>query len=529
MTWRTLAPHAAEGAILTRTLHLPDRILRKGTRLDPAACEALAQAGIEAITVDTLGPGDIGENDAANIVAAALAGDGITAGRASAGRVDLIGAANGMVDVDRAALDRLNALDEAITVATLPPDSVVAAGDVVATIKIIPFTVPRTLADEAARIASPILVRRFRPLRAILIQTILPDTKAALLAKTAQVTADRLARHRASLMERVEIAHECDPMARALADAATRHPDLILIAGAAAIMGRADTIPQALEAAGGAIVRLGMPVEPGNLLMLGDLHGIPVIGMPGCARSPVDNGIDLVLRRLAAGLTVDSAVIGRMGVGGLLPGRERPAMQTAGITALVLAAGLSQRMGADHKLLLPLGSKPLVRHAVETLQHAAIEEIVVVTGHRASEIENALAGTAVRFVHNADFAAGMGGSLAAGAAAAGDSCDGILVCLGDMPLVTPATVTALVAAFAPARGRDICIPVFQSRRGHPILFAARYRDRLQRLRGDAGARRIVEAEAAHVVEVPVEDPGILADADTPEDFARIAGAGSRDI
>ncbi len=216
--------------------------------------------------------------------------------------------------IDRAAIDRVNFIDEAITVATLPPDVLVAAGETVATIKIIPFALRRALLDSLP--ADAIELRPLRAFRALLVQTESSATKPGVLDKTRDVTELRLTSLGSSLIGETRCAHETGAIATAIADT---DADLILIVGASAIVDRRDVIPAAIEQVGGTIERYGMPVDPGNLLLLARYGTTPIVGMPGCARSPAFNGIDLVLRRLAAGLPLDRTVIARMGVGGLLP------------------------------------------------------------------------------------------------------------------------------------------------------------------------------------------------------------------
>ncbi len=179
--------------------------------------------------------------------------------------------------------------------------------------------------------------------------------------------------------------------------------DLVLMLGASAVMDEHDVIPAAIRAAGGEVERIGMPVDPGNLLVLGRAGATRIIGVPGCARSPKRSGFDFVLERIAAGVAVGRRELARMGVGGLLEDiAERPAPRASKIAAIVLAAGRSTRMG-DNKLLAMLDGRPLVRHAVEAALGSAARPVVVVTGNDADAVRAALSGLDVRFVHNADF------------------------------------------------------------------------------------------------------------------------------
>jgi molybdenum cofactor cytidylyltransferase len=185
-----------------------------------------------------------------------------------------------------------------------------------------------------------------------------------------------------------------------------------------------------------------MPVDPGNLLCLGRIGDIPAMVLPGCARSPKRNGFDLVLERLFAGLSVASADIAAMGEGGLLPEAERPEPRAVAATprkvgAVVLAAGRSSRFGDAHKLLADWQGKPLIAHAIDAVSAAGLPAPIVVLGHAADAVRAALTGRSVQFVEAADWADGMGRSLAAGIAAVPADWDAALVCLADMPAVEP--------------------------------------------------------------------------------------------
>ena len=171
-----------------------------------------------------------------------------------------------------------------------------------------------------------------------------------------------------------------------------------------------------------------MPVDPGNLMLIGTARGQPLIGAPGCARSPKENGFDWVLMRLLAGLPVSRSDITGMGVGGLLmeivtrpqPRDEPVKADGRRIAAIILAAGRSTRMGGPNKLLAEIGGRPLVRIAVEEALASSAQPVIVVTGHQREKVEAALEGLKVQRVHNPDFAEGLSTSLKAGLAAVPD-------------------------------------------------------------------------------------------------------------
>ena len=319
---------AATGAVLAHSLTLPDGKLPKGRVLSPPDIARLDKAGIAQVTVARLDPQDVPEDDAALALAQALVPDpdaqGLRLSGAGAGRVNLIAAGPGLIEIDVAAVSALNGIEPMITLATLPPLKRVVAGAMVATVKIIAYAVDRAqlaAACDAARGAMRLLPPQIAT--ATLIETRVGD--AAPPDKGRRAMAERLARLDARLTARQVVPHDEAPLARAIAEAPG---ELVLVLTASATSDIDDVAPAALRAAGGQVTRFGMPVDPGNLLFLGYLaDGRPVIGLPGCARSPALNGADWVLERVICSRAVSSDDIAAMGVGGLLkemPTRPRP-------------------------------------------------------------------------------------------------------------------------------------------------------------------------------------------------------------
>ena len=198
-------------------------------------------------------------------------------------------------------------------------------------------------------------------------------------------------------------------------------------------------------------------------------------------------------------------------------------MCTMRITALVLAAGGSTRMGGANKLLLSLRGKPVLTHVLEAVCEAPVTEVVVITGYDARPVRAVAAAHAVRLVYNPDHAAGMATSLRCGLTAAPEA-DGYLICLGDMPHIAPETLRRVCAAFAAQPAPSIIAPVHGGRRGHPVLFDAAFRNALCALRGDVGARAVLQALADALVPVAVDDAGIFEDLDTPAAYAHACRA-----
>jgi molybdenum cofactor cytidylyltransferase len=269
--------------------------------------------------VARLDPGDVHENEAASRLAEALRGPGLIRRDAFTGRANLHAEGPGILTVDATAVAAVNAIDPAITLATLPEWQRVTAGTMAATIKIIAYAVPESaLAAACAAGRAALSLRGPATPMAELIVTELDGAAPGDAAVAARM--DRLG----IACRSIRVPHEESALRRALL--ASRAP-LRLILTASATSDAADVGPAALIAAGGRLIRFGMPVDPGNLLFLGEMPGARVIGLPGCARSPALNGADWVLEREACGVRVTGDDIASMGVGGLLkeiPTRPQP-------------------------------------------------------------------------------------------------------------------------------------------------------------------------------------------------------------
>ena len=324
MKFGSLAVSDAEGAILAHSLTLNDGALRKGRVLGAEDISRLKAAGIHTVTAARLEPDDISEDAAAEVIGGHLTAPGLHLGTVFTGRVNLIAEAAGIIRVNASAVAALNAVDEGLTVATVPDLMRIEADQLVATVKVIPYALPQSVVQNGAAALgeAPIRLHPFQGGTAHLVMTKTPGFKESLLAKGEAVVRDRVETLGYRLAQVTIVAHEEVAIAEALQPA-----DLTLILGASATSDRADVAPAAVIRAGGQIDRFGMPVDPGNLLFLGQIEGKPVVGLPGCARSPALNGVDWVLERLSAGLPVTGADIAAMGVGGLLKemtGRPQP-------------------------------------------------------------------------------------------------------------------------------------------------------------------------------------------------------------
>lgn len=537
MIFGSFAVAQAEGLVLAHAVSLPGDILRKGHRLTRSDVERMTAEGIETVLAARLEPGDMLEDDAATRLAAVLPRPYLRCSKAATGRVNVYSTVAGLFTADKAAVDRCNAVDPAITLACLADHKQVAAGDMVATFKIIPLAVAGSKVSEAADIlrrTQPLDVSPFRPHSVALISTLLPSLRTSVIDKTRRALEQRLARSTSRIVSEARVRHDTDALAEAIRfalGAQTAKPDLIVIFGASAVSDPLDVVPQAIRLAGGEVVQVGMPVDPGNLLVLGKVGATPVLGAPGCARSPKENGFDWILDRLLAGEEVGVREIRAMGVGGLLveiPSRPQPretgSDRQAKVAAVLLAAGTASRIGdGRHKLLAEFDGVALVRRLAQAACDSDILGLVVVTGHRSPEIEAALAGLPAEIAHNPDFATGMASSLIAGfASVAAAQADGLLVMLADMPAVSTADLTALIEAFRAAGGGAIVRAVARGVPGNPVILPSVLRNEVMRLEGDVGARHLIDSAGIPVIDVEIGDTARL-DVDTAEAVAAAGG------
>ncbi len=334
MLFANVALSAAGGAILAHSMKLPERRLKKGQVLDEEALEALRAAGITRVTVAQLDAEDIDEDQAAGCLAAALAGDHIRVAKAFTGRCNLYSEVDGLLVLNAPAIDAVNQVHESLTVATLANSTRVQAGQMLATTKVIPYAAPAAALTQCLSLshhAEPVMtVHAFSSQRVAMIQSRVPGGREALLGKMRVAIENRLLSLGSELQVEERCDHEVAAIAARVRQLSGANTDLLLIAGASAIVDRGDVIPAAIEAAGGEVLHFGMPVDPGNLLLLGRHAGTPIIGLPSCARSPSFNGLDQVLERFFAGLEVTPEHLMSWGVGGLLKEiRERPQAREA--------------------------------------------------------------------------------------------------------------------------------------------------------------------------------------------------------
>jgi molybdenum cofactor cytidylyltransferase len=522
----------AAGAILAHSLKIGKHTFRKGRTLSAKDLAALRNSNIETIVAVRLEENDLHENTAAERLATAIAGNNLSLSAAATGRCNLVANADGLAVLTADTIDALNLTNEVIAISTVAPYRQVKKGDVVATVKIITFGVAKSIIEACEKIATdtgkPVSLAPYTQKKIGLLQTKLPILRDSLLEKARTITSNRITALGCEFVHEVICDHTSTDVAAALKECEQNACDITLIMGASAIADRGDVIPTAVEKCGGIVEHFGLPVDPGNLMLMGTVSTMRVLGLPGSARSPRLHGFDWVLQRLVANISVNGEDLMRMGVGGLLkdiPSRPLPRTaavktdETSGthrnIVAIILGAGQSRRMGAVNKLLAEIDGRPMVSHVVATARKSKVHRILVVTGYEQERLQTALTDYDVEFIHNPDYAEGLSTSLSVAVSALDDDTDAAVVCLGDMPGVSPEHINALINAFDPNAGRQICIPTFNGKWGNPVLWDQRFFSAMQNVSGDVGARHLIGEHQDVLYEVPIKDNAVITDLDTP--------------
>jgi len=346
-------------------MRIPGTVIKKGTRLDPERIATLKQSGIRKVTGARLDAEDVDENTAAGLLAQVLAGEGVVIGKPATGRCNLYAVHHGLTQVNANCIDAINLCGGQVTIATLPNYGQAYEDQAVATVKVIPFGLDREAfikcVELAGETSGAINCRPLRHHHAALILTSSNGTKASVLASTLEVTRERLEALGSHIAFHQCCGHSVADVSAALRQALQQGCDPILLCGASVTVDENDIIPQAMLSCGIELEHFGMPVEPGNMLLLGRVAGRTVINLPGCSRSPKLNGLDWVLERTLADILVSADEIMRMGVGGLIKDRAHVQRRQSDrarhlkkkksrIAGVILAAGRSVRSLAAFRI-----------------------------------------------------------------------------------------------------------------------------------------------------------------------------------
>jgi molybdenum cofactor cytidylyltransferase len=522
----------ANGALLAHTTHAGALKLRKGHVLRGADIEGLRAAGVKSVTVARLEAGDIDENTAAERIGRILQFAGIKVGAASTGRVNFHAEEAGIFVVDAELITAMNLVDSSVTVATVKPFDRVNEGQMVVTVKIIPFVVSEPVMAALTELACKRLafrVQHFTGSRIGLVQTMLPSLKSTVLDKTRAIVERRILGNHGILTAELRVAHQSKPLSAAIRELHKTN-DIVLVFGASAVVDAGDIVPSAIIEAGGTVHQIGMPVDPGNLLILAELEGKSVIGAPGCARSPKENGFDWVLDRLMAELPVTRRDLVSMGVGGLLmeiPARPQlrdppSAKSSAEVAIAVLAAGQPSRSARASQQPATLDGVSLIRRSTLAAIEAGGSPVVVVLGHQASECAQALGGLDVILAVNDDYGSGLASSLQCAVRRLPPSAEGAMILLADMTYVSAQDLRRLIGAFQKAGAGSVVRATFNGKRGNPVILPRIMFDEVFTLAGDVGARHLIERGDLSIIEVELGEAASL-EADAPEASSRTSG------
>jgi len=526
---------ACEGLILAHSHKLAGKRIAKGSVLTKELVAAFQKGGITQLVCAAPEPGDLSEDQVADRLASALLTAGVSRSEAATGRVNFKVEATGIIRYDRVLIKALNSVDEALTFSLVQHNQLLTAGQMAATLKVIPYFV----SEQACRRFEEVLgggpAFTFLPLRGrqvSLIQTTDDVLADRVYSATEAVTERRLTQLGCQLVERRRCPHDPASVSVEIRHALAKGSELVLLCGCSAVVDRNDILPLAIRQAGGQIDQLGLAVDPGNMLLAAHIGTTPVIGMPGCARSPKLNGFDWVLHLLLAGVPLSRDELADMAAGGLLMEiasrplprdlAAKPPPPSPHLGVVLLAAGQSRRMGDVNKLTTKIAGKPVIRHVAETIFAAGLDDVVVVLGHDSEAVTASLDGLPVRFVLNEAYASGQAGSVGTGVAALTHTATDVMVVLGDMPLLTPSFLQDLRRHhLANSQHKQmISLPVCpadgQPQVGHPVIWGRQFFAELQRLSGDQGGRQIWAEHPAMISHFEVDDPSLFLDTDTKD-------------
>jgi len=533
------ASESAEGLVLAHTIRMPGCLIKKGHTLNSKDITELISNEIEHVSGAHLEQDDVTENEAALKIATALCGNGLRVGKPVAGRCNIYANSKGLISINAAVVNAINLYDGTITVATLSPDDDVQINQTVASIKVIPFAVSKKVLHACSMLAkqdtiSAVSLKPFIPHLVGLILTKAENIKPSVLDATVEVMNDRVRCYGSEMNFNQRCAHTIEPIIQTLKSALSSESNLILICGATVNVDIGDIIPSAIVLLGGTIEHFGMPVEPGNMLLLARIGPKTIICMPGCSRSPKLNGFDWVLQRILTGQLVNRLDIMQMGVGGLIKdvpyssrkqkfltklnaykeSYSKDKKLSPNVSIIILAAGCSRRMGKQNKLLATLNGKRMLEHVVDAAKASDASRVIVVTGHQAEAIQNALANSKVDFVNNSEYATGIASSIKVGISLLDKQVEGALILLGDMPYVSTKKINEVLSAFDPQSKKDIVVPICGERKGNPVLWAKRYFEEIEILEGDSGAKSLLMTYSENIFRLP-SDSSTLIDIDTP--------------
>ena len=528
-----LDPKESEGSILAQSYNLSERKLSKGTRVSKAIVELLNKENIKTILCAVPHENDLDEDAAAEAISNAIDRNRLYAEEASTGRVNFRTPALGVVRYNRELIKKINLVDESIAFSIVEHNQLLAKNDLIATLKIIPFFVSKIYVEQVVALLSKheiFKIHRLEEKKVGFIQTYYDWQKKSIFKATSNVTRSRLDALGCLLEKETLIPHDHESLCSEIKSSLDSGAQVLLISGASAITDRSDYIPKAILSVGGEIIQYGLAVDPGNLLLIGQIGSTTVIGMPGCARSPKLNGFDWVLQLLMANIPINKEELADMGAGGLLmeiASRPLPRALSKSVNkrekkimGVILAAGNSTRMGKDNKLLRNVGDASLVRNTAVEMLKSDVDSCSIVLGYQSDKVAEEIKDLNINLILNPLWQEGQASSLKAALNTLDDTYSDLLIMLGDLPGVKSRHINRVIEEHLLTNNRrsKITIPSFNGKKGNPVIWGRSFFPDLSNLEGDVGGRALFNHHPAAINLLDMDDPAVVTDTDTPEDF-----------
>ncbi len=533
MKIQSLGPRESIGLVLAQTYNLPSKTISKGTFITNEIFAYFKTENVRTILCAVPEEDDIHEDEAAEAISNAIDKNQMYAERASTGRVNFKSNSLCLVRYERDFIREVNLVDESIAFSIVEHNQLIAKNDLIATLKIIPFFTKKKYVNQVIKILAKDEIFKIHSLKkkeVTLIQTCFEWQRKSIFTATSNVTRSRLEALGCPLKKETLIPHNHKSLCSEIESSIDSGAQVLLISGASAITDRSDYIPKAILAVGGEIIQFGLPVDPGNLLLIGQIGSTTIIGMPGCARSPKLNGFDWVLQLLMANIPINKAELADMGAGGLLMEiASRPLPRALAksvkkrekkIMGVILAAGNSTRMGKDNKLLRNIGDASLVRNTAIEMLKSDLDSCSIVLGYQADKIAEAIKDLNLNLILNPLWEEGQGSSLKAAVNTLDTTYSDVLIMLGDLPGVTSKHINTIIEEhlLTDNRKSKITIPSFNGKKGNPVIWGRSFFPDLSNLQGDVGGRALFSQHPAAINLLDMDDPAVVTDTDTPEDF-----------
>ena len=512
------------GNILAHTINVGDKKFSKGKVILKKDITHFKNNGFYSIICAVPDKKDIHENKIAKLIAKCFINKCTIMEESFTGRVNIITNQSGLLIIDQKLINKFNAISEQTTIATLSNYSKVNKGDILATIKIIPFYVKESIFQRinAIKLNKVLFIHPFNHKKVGLLLTHDIKENSKLNAISIKRIAARLDALNSKLYKVCTCQHGSSEISKNIKVMTKEKIDIILILGASAIVDIHDKIPEAIKLCKGKIIRFGMPVDPGNLLLLGKIKNTPVIGLPGCARSPNINGFDWILERLIADNKITNNHISDMGVGGLLKTQNKNIKKKFNISNIILAAGQSKRMKRNNKLLMNYKDQSILKHVITAASKSKANNTIIVLGYQNELIEQNINDLNIIVATNSTYKKGLSSSLKTGISALPEDCDAAIIMLADMPKIKPEVINNLIDNYDPSNNKWIVAPSYKGKRGNPILISRKFFPDILNLKGDIGAKNILDKNTNNICVIPQRDSSILIDIDTKNDYEKLS-------